>query len=235
MASGEKKTLRFAVGGPDDYRSAIWRLWVQGNDVYLAARAVMGFIKFSLHHSGKWRLAWTERSGILAKGSSDRVEGRWTRPPEFRRGWTQGPAIIVPHTGIQHPFRHHDDDVSKSVVWSPTPRPGYKLHFTVLFANLHAPVDSWSKVLRPGDKCLGALYLKDRDTVALCRREVAMVEKESSYILPFVRNMRINYDADIPEVNGASVFSAGTDDAGQPYLLDMALGWENVQGTKPMA
>jgi hypothetical protein len=109
MASDEKNTIRFAVGSPDEYRSAIWRLWVQGNDVYLAARVLTGFIKISLHRSGIWRLAWTDQSGIRTQGSSDRVEARWQRPQEFRQGWTQGPAVIVPNSGIQRPFRHPPD------------------------------------------------------------------------------------------------------------------------------
>jgi hypothetical protein len=59
-----------------------------------------------------------------------------------------------------------------------------------------------------------------------------MVEKESSYIDGFVRDMNINYDTEIPEVNAASVFIFGMDDAGHPYVLDIPLSWENVRDPK---
>jgi hypothetical protein len=134
MTSSQQKTLRFGVGTPEEYRGAIWRLWVQGNDVYLAARDLIGQIKYSLHRSGQWRLAWTEKSGQRAEGSTDRVEGRWKRPPEFRPGWTQGPAVIVPNSGIQRPFRRRRDDDQAPVLWSPTARPGHSHRFVVLLA-----------------------------------------------------------------------------------------------------
>jgi hypothetical protein len=56
-----------------------------------------------------------------------------------------------------------------------------------------------------------------------------MAEKESSYTYGFTSDMRITYPDAIPEEVEASVFMAGTDDAGYPYLLDIPMGWENVR------
>lgn len=230
VAKKTKNALRFAVGSPTEYRSAIWRMWAERDDVYLAARVMGGWIKLSMHRSGIWRLAWTAQSGIRAQGSSDRVGERWQRPPEFRAGWIQGPAVIVPNTGIERPFTHVTDAERIPIVWSPTPKPGHKLHFTLLFASADASPESWQTVFRAGDKVVGTLTLRNRSMVALSRREVPMVEKESSYIIGFVADMKINYAQDVPEACEASVFTAGTDDAGHPYILDMPLGWENVRG-----
>ncbi len=44
----------------------------------------------------------------------------------------------------------------------------------------------------PDDKHLGTLDLRNGDRVSLLQREIAMVEKESSFVLPFVADMRIN-------------------------------------------
>jgi hypothetical protein len=63
MPSSQRKVIRFAVGSPEQYRSSLWRLWVQGNDVYLGARIITGVVKLSMHRSGIWRYAFTERSG----------------------------------------------------------------------------------------------------------------------------------------------------------------------------
>jgi hypothetical protein len=230
MPSSQRKTLRFAVGSPDEYRSAVWGLRVQGNDVYLSARHLDGLMKVSMHRSGIWRLAWTEQSGIKVTGSPDRVALRWQRPSEFRPGWTQGLAVVVPHSGIQRPFRHDSAEDLSKVLWVPTPAPGNQHRLTVLFVKPSAPPDSWQEVILPDDRQLGTLDLRNGDRVALLQREIAMVEKENLFVIPFVADMRINYDSAVPEVTGASVFSGGTDDAGYPYLLDLALGWENVGG-----
>jgi hypothetical protein len=230
MARTDKDTLRFAVGSPVEYRSAVWRLWAQRNDVYLAARVMHGLIKFSLHQSGKWRVAWSGESRITAQGSPDRVEERWERPAEFRLGWTQGPVIIVPCTQVKKPFGHVMDTGRVPILWSPRLKAGHKYHFTILFASPDAPAQSWQTVFRASDKLLGTLRLPNRSVVALSRREVPMVEKESTYVSAFVADMKINYCEDVPESVEASVFSVGTDDAGSPYVLDMPLGWENVHG-----
>jgi hypothetical protein len=228
MPSSQRKTLRFAAGSPSEYRSAIWRLWVQGNDVYLAARTMISMLKLSLHRSGAWRLAWTDTSGQRARNSSDRVEERWSRPAPFRPGWIQGPALIVPNPGTKRPFQRAAGVAGTPIRWSEPPRPGHKLHFTILFADSTAPPDSWQTVFRSGDQSVGVLDQRNGTRVVLCRRAVPMVEKESSYVLNFAADMKITYPDSIPEVVEASVFSAGIDDAGHPYLLDIPLGWENV-------
>ncbi len=46
----------------------------------------------------------------------------------------------------------------------------------------------------PDDKHLGTLDLRNGDRVSLLQREIALLEKESSLVLPFVADMRINYD-----------------------------------------
>jgi len=137
--------------------------------------------------------------------------------------------VIIPNTGIERPFRHGKEDVD-DVAWVPTPAPGKKHHITVLLASRGATPKSWSEVVRPTDATLGVLDLRTGDRVLLCQREIPMVEKEASFVLPFVKDMRINYDLEVPEDVQASVFSAGTDDDGHPYLIDMPLGWENVTG-----
>jgi hypothetical protein len=50
-------TLRFAVTAEDGRRSADWRVWTARNsdDIYVAARQVVGDFKVSLHQSGSWQ------------------------------------------------------------------------------------------------------------------------------------------------------------------------------------
>lgn len=229
MSSRKNNVLRFAVGTPQEYGSAIWRLWVDKNsNVYLSTRELGGTIKMSLHLPHKWRLAWTSESGILAQGSTDRVEERWLPPSEFRSGWVQGPSVIIPYTEIQKPFSHPPNKDYSQVIWIALPKKTNKHHFTVLLMNPTLKKEDLVKVMKPGDIFLGSLDLGNKGKVILCQREIELVEKERSFIESFTRTMKIEYPTLIPEVVTTSVFTAGTDDAGHPYWLDIPLGWENV-------
>jgi len=231
LSAKKPNALRFGVGTSTEYRSAIWGLWVKdkGNEVSLAARVLGGHIKLSMHWSGNWRLAWTKQSGILAPGSTDRVEERWTRPAEFLPGWTRGPAVIVPAVDIRQSFSRRAEKKVKPVVWSPAPRPGYSHRFVLLFGAAGVPHKAWQSVVSPG-ALLGSIKLLDGQTVLLTRYEAPLVEKESSFIEKHKGGTWIDYPDHRPELVEASLFTAGSDDAGHPYILDVPLGWENVRG-----
>lgn len=80
-------SIRWAVGTPDGPRSQSWSLFGSTNhdDVYLGPRCQTGAIKLSLHRSGRWRMAWTEkyasggmvgvivRPGPLSLGSAAKI------------------------------------------------------------------------------------------------------------------------------------------------------------------
>ena len=230
MGKKDRNALRFAVGNPNEYRSSIWRLWVEANDVYLASRFAARLLKFSLHQSGIWRLAWTSESGVKAKDSNDRVEKRWQRPAEFYPGWVQGPSVIVPYTNIEKSFEHNKKPYLNKVIWVLPPTPGNKHHLTILFVDSSATQESWKRALRHNDLVLGSLGLRNGNKVVLSQREVPMVEKEYSYVNFTKNDMKITYDSIVPEVFGSSLWAHGTDDNGHPCVMDLALGWENVVG-----
>ena len=77
--------LRFAVGSPENIQSFVWRVWVQGDDVYIGARNALQVFKVSLHASGIWRIAFVKE---LKKedSNSDRVIVRWNKPAESPLG-----------------------------------------------------------------------------------------------------------------------------------------------------
>jgi hypothetical protein len=56
----DKKPLIVAAGSPDDVRSSIWRLWIQGDDIYFGTRDTLPAFKISLHQSGIWRAAFVK-------------------------------------------------------------------------------------------------------------------------------------------------------------------------------
>ena len=91
------------------------------------------------------------------------------------------------------------------------------------------PHKAWQSVVSPG-ALLGSIKLLDGQTVLLTRYEAPLVEKESSFIEKHKGGTWIDYPDHRPELVEASLFTAGSDDAGHPYILDVPLGWENVRG-----
>lgn len=77
--------LRFAACSPQEMTTNSWRVWAQGDDVYVACRDALKEFKVSLHASGVWRVAYTEsaianRPELVGLGQ-DRVWTKWA-PPE---------------------------------------------------------------------------------------------------------------------------------------------------------
>lgn len=76
-----KSPCRVAVGTPSGPSTNSWRIWVQGDDVYIKCRDNFRELKVSLHASGIWRLGFTEefirsRPDFLPDGK-DRVWKKW--------------------------------------------------------------------------------------------------------------------------------------------------------------
>jgi hypothetical protein len=97
------ESITVAVGSPDDLRSSIWRLWVQGDEVYFGARPMLPSLKISFHKTGKWHIAWEK--GVKIKEKT-RIIYRWRRPPPFNNGLVDGVAILVDPFFPKEPFKN---------------------------------------------------------------------------------------------------------------------------------
>ena len=60
---------RFAVGSQNGARSSSWKLWSQGDEVYLADRYLAHKQKFSFHKTGRNR--WAFISPLTKSGLAD--------------------------------------------------------------------------------------------------------------------------------------------------------------------
>lgn len=126
MSTTEKKIIRFAIGDKENVQSSVWRLWVQGNEVYLGARSFIGFIKFSFHKSGIWRLAQHNKQPRKAMHS-------WNRPAPNRTGITQCVSIAIPPILVTDPFETKLKEGVK-VRWFSSLNNNKKRIFKLLFA-----------------------------------------------------------------------------------------------------
>jgi hypothetical protein len=104
MPGKRDPTIRFAVGTPAGARSSVWRVWAaQDGSIYVAARAIAGEFKASLHGSGDWRVGFTQESRarrkLLAPGR-DRIIDRFSPPAETAPGMRRGFTIVIPWLAV---------------------------------------------------------------------------------------------------------------------------------------
>ena len=125
------RTVRFAVGSPEAPFSGVWRFVVYKSDVFLgASKASMSIFKVSLHQSGVWVLAATQKSGATFGGN--RRAKRWTRPSNHVAGVTRGPSVFVPHTSLgRRPLFPGEGD--PDVVWYQAPGDHETVEFSLYF------------------------------------------------------------------------------------------------------
>lgn len=222
-----KDVIRFSAGSPNHRYSAIWRLWTHGSDVYLGARATLRWLKVSLHESGKWRVAWEQRSGIRAAGSTDRVVLRGERPEEWRPGWTVGPTVIVPWMSTKDPLPLDHLEQLEDVQWFPNARSSNKVMFTVLISGVTASRGDLGTVLREGDRLVGSLPLTNGETVWLSYREDSLTSYEEKHFAEFLADMQVHFE-EKPEEFGASLMMLQNSPVGVFTIVDLSLSKANL-------
>jgi hypothetical protein len=227
---GPYRQIRTAVGCAEEIRSSVWTMSSSpAGDVYLAARGMGRWLKVSLHASGRWRIAETAESaseGSVLSGGDDRTIRRWRRPPSFTSGWTKAFDVsILGAAELKAPVRHVMHKPRRPIDWLPVPLRGHKCTLTVLLSEPAVPVGDWERVIRQGDLTCGHLDLGPRGRAWMMVRYEQMNDDEKEYTAGLLGDMRINYESDPGDVEGAIL---SVELSGEPMIANTALGWEHV-------
>jgi len=149
--------FRFALGSPASPLSGLWRVWTHEDDVHAAVQTTRGEVVLTAYPTGRWRISvGTDMS-------------RWTRPSEFRPGWTRGPDIIIPCRTAPVPLPGTDAHAAEPVVWLPPPAPGHVARFALLFASPRAEQSRWRPQDAPGTQSVTVLPLRTAGCLHLSR------------------------------------------------------------------
>jgi hypothetical protein len=166
------KSFRFGLGTAAVPRSGLWRLWTHEDEVHLAVRTSSDPVELTAYPTGRWR---------IVIGS---VVSRWTRPKEFRPGWTRAPDLVIPHRVTPISLTAKDPHAKESVTWLTPPAPRTLARFALLFAAPRSTEGPWLPTDVPGTENLAILPLRTLGNLHLCRMDEPVdpdevVEQES--------------------------------------------------------
>lgn len=151
------KDFRFALGSAEAPRSALWRLWIQEDDLHLQVTGAAQPLEFTAYRTGRWRI---ESAGNVS---------RWTRPKEFRPGWIRGPDLFIPYSAV--PTDTHMESSTAPITWlAPAPEK-HVARFSLYFATPRAREFPWQPTDAAGTTRLVLLTLRTAGDVHLCRRD----------------------------------------------------------------
>jgi hypothetical protein len=160
----KQQVIRFAVID-GDRRGAVWRLWSDAgsSDVYLAVRHLGGTFKISLHQSGRWHVAYSERAyeqlveGAIAS-QTDRFVDRWRRPEPLPNGCTIAVQILSPPATVTSTVL---EQLGGDVIRLPNVPDGKVTQFTVALVPPGLPI--------PHSEIVGSFVLGNGETLGLLR------------------------------------------------------------------
>jgi hypothetical protein len=164
-----QRVLRFGIRNDAGLRAATWKLWTEAaggkSEVYLACRSLGGTLKASLHQSGNWHIAYSQRAfeervrGAIPK-HSDRFLEKWPRPSEIATGITLAFRIVTPWSAATKQISE-----SKSIIWLPNAPEPKATEIDVFMVHPTTPITGWPGKRSMGTSLVGSIPLENGETV----------------------------------------------------------------------
>jgi hypothetical protein len=166
-----QRALRFGIHDGAGRRAATWKLWTEvgggKSEVYLSCRSLGGTLKASLHESGKWHIAYSQRAfedyvkGAIPK-FRDRYIEKWPRPSELAPGITLAFRIVTPWSAVTKPIEGSN---VKGVTWLPNAPEQKATEIDILLTKPTTPVTGWPGKRSMGTSLIGSIPLENGETV----------------------------------------------------------------------
>jgi hypothetical protein len=196
------KAFRFALGDPGHPISRPWRVWTHEDEAHLGVRSTSTEVHLTAYPTGRWRI-------VIGSDVS-----KWTRPGEFRPGWTRGPDLIIPFTAAPVRQAELDPFVHETLAWLPPPAPGHQARFVLLFASPRAEGSQWRPQDAPGTQSVVVLPLRTLGALHLNRVDEVIPPEDAT--LPFASRVSNSGAPVVAPVGFEVIVSA--DQTGRPTL-----------------
>lgn len=172
----ERKEVRFGLGSAEGQYSMVWRVWVQGNEIYMTSRVVGRWMRLSLHSSGIWRWAFIEGSATAREMKGDRAQRKWLQPSPFIPGWVAGPSVMFPWAPVEG-WTADPVETDKPVSWLEPPVKNEKVTVSLMIGGpgIMPARDLLEEKRFP---LLGELFLRSGGRVWIASRRERMTFEE---------------------------------------------------------
>ncbi len=210
------KIIRFGCRDTADLSFPQWRLWVQGNETYLAGRTWTGVSKASLHSSGNW--------GFTVGHTRVPVQG----PRVINRNLSLGPRVCFAGVAPPKPLRLAEDHSSSETFLFDSLAPGLWRDFALLFSG-SAKADELLKHMPPGTRLVGPMLHRNGNQVWLATFTIPMTAADIERIRSEAAKVRIHIkgEFDPRHFRIPSMLLLETSNDGDTMFTNICLGWEN--------
>jgi len=166
-----QRALRFAIHDGAGHRAATWKLWTEAaggkSDFYLIPRELGGTFKASLHESGEWHIAYSQRvfeekvKGAIPR-FKDRFMEKWPRPPDFAPGIAIAFRIVTPWSAITNAI---EESKVKGVIWLPNAPESKATEIDILITKATTAGAGWPGKRSMGTSLIGSIPLENGEMV----------------------------------------------------------------------
>ena len=210
------RIIRFGLGSSGLPSSALWRMWVQGDETYLAVRTGIGLSKVSLHSTGHWAL--TAGTGRIP------ING----PQTLTDNWKAGPRVVFPGVPPILSLRTFEEAIYKRVFLFETPPESHWRDFAVVFSTASAGTDDLIRILPPGSDVIGPLRQRSGDGVWLATFATTMTSEQVEDIRTDRDKFRVTIRGDLNSLRSALALLIRDATNGDTMLININLGRENI-------
>jgi hypothetical protein len=172
-----ERAIRFGITDGSGKRAATWKCWTPvgagKSDVYLTCRSIGYALKVSMHETGEWHIAYSEKffaenPDALADRPQGRFIDKWARPNEIAPGLTLALRIITPHSAVSIPIA----SLKRTITWIPNSPPGQALEICTFFTSPYALVSSWPGKNSMQTKLVGSMLLENNEKIWVVYRTI---------------------------------------------------------------
>jgi hypothetical protein len=166
-----KRSLRFGIHDGSKNRASTWKLWTEfgrGNsEVYLANRSLGGTLKASLHQSGNWHIAYSQKTfeervkGTIPK-FKDRFIEKWPRPNEIAHGITLAFRIVTPSSALTS---SKDHGKYAKVKWIDNAPALKATEVDIIITKPEVSGSGWPGKQTMGTSLIGSFQLENKETI----------------------------------------------------------------------
>lgn len=208
--------MRFGLGSAEGQYSTVWRVWVQGNEIYMTSRIVSRWMRLSLHSSGIWRWAFIEDSATAREMKRDRAQRKWLQPSQFIPGWVAGPSVMFPWAPVEG-WGADPVETDKPVSWLEPPAKNEKVTVCLMIgdAGITPARDLREEKRFP---LLAELFLRSGGRIWVASRRERMTFQESLGVTAFQSQ---KLDPEVIGHGGTAIHT--TESNGAPLFVEMRI------------